>query len=221
MKKLIAISVGVLIAINNYAESGFLSDYSLLAEIEGTTEKVYVNPAFNVSGAKYDALLIDLPEIFVSEESKYKGLKPEYMMVWAESFREALVAELGDFYNIVDQPGENVLHIQPAFSEVHLRKAKRRLLSYTPVGFVVHTAKSAIQKDFHKKISLISLTIEIEIIDSVTGEVMGMAVDTRAGNKKEPTGWESTEALMHSYGKRFKCRMDNTRQVEQVDCQQM
>jgi len=110
-----------------------------------------------------------------------------------------------------------VLYVRPALSDVYLKKAKRSIFSYTPTGAVMHAAKSAMEKDFQKKISLIGLTVEIEVTDSVTGKALGQLIETR-GSKQEPTSWEEVESLFRSFGTRFRCRMDNIRRKERVDC---
>ena len=219
MEKILLFILFASLSLFSFADSGFLDDYSRLEVVDGG-DRVYINPSFVQNGARYDSVMIDVPEIFISSDSKYRGMKANDMAAWAESFREAIIAEMGDSYNVVETPGDGVLFVSLALSEVHLKKAKRGIFSYTPLGAVVHATRSAMEKDFQNKISLIALTVELEVTDSQSGEIMGQSVEMR-GSKKEPTSWDEVSALMLSYGARLSCRMGNTRRDEQVNCREL
>ncbi len=218
MKKIILFVLFASFSLLSFAESGFLDDYSKLQVVDGV-DRSYINPVFLQSGSRYESVMIDLPEIFISADSKYKGMKPHDMAALAESFREAIISTIGDSYNVVETPGDGVLFISWALTEVHLKKAKRGFFTYTPIGAVVHATKTALEKDFENKISLIALTVELEVTDSQSGEIMGQMVEPR-GDKEEPTSWDEVNELMLSYGTRLKCRLDNTRRDEQMACRQ-
>ena len=219
MKKIVFITIFASFSLISFADSGFLDDYSMLEFVDGDN-RVYINPSFIRDGAKYHSVMIDLPEIFISSDSIYRGLKADEMAVWAESFREAIIAEISTSYNVVESPGDGVLFVSLALADVHLKKAKRGFLSYTPIGLVANAAKSVLVSDFQNKISLTALTIEVELTDSQSDEIMGQHVEPR-GNEDEPTSWEEVDTLMRSYGSRLRCRMDNTRRDEQVNCWQL
>ncbi len=219
MKKVILFAVLTSISVLSFADSGFLDDYSMLQAVN-ENDRVYISPEFLENGAHYDSVMIDLPEIFISPDSRYKGMKGDDMTAWAESFREAIIAEIGDSYKVVEEAGDGVLFVSLALADVYLKKAKRGIFSYTPIGALTHAAKRAMENDFQKKISVIALSIELEVIDSQSGAILGQSVEQR-GNTDEPTTWDEVNALMLSYGVRFTCRMDNTRRNEQVNCREM
>ena len=220
--------VCLLIPAVTLADVDFLSDYSKLSKpSDGTEDLMYVAPGAFERLAEYDKIFVDQPEIFLSPSSKYKGLKPDDMKIVVDLFRDALTTELGSSYEIVDQPGLGVLYIRLALVDLHLKKAKRGLLSYTPGGALIHAAKTAMQNDVTKKISLIEVTIEGEMIDSSTGEVLaaiiehrGQAKDKKSKTKEEASSWAEINSLLQSYATRIKCRLDNARVSEdqQVQC---
>jgi len=200
--------------------SGFLTDYSKLQRNDpGQTAYSYLAPDAPDRMSHYSAVLIDQPEIFISPDSKYKGMKPDDMKQLADAFRNAMVRELVDSYMIVDQPGPNVLYLRFAFTNLQLKKQKRRLLSYTPIGLVTHAVKSGMS-DITKKIDLKGITIEMELIDSTTEEQFAAIIETRADTEEEPTSWEEVESLLVVYAQRFRCRLDNAHRPEEdrVDC---
>ena len=201
--------------------SDFLSDYSHLTKSsEEYMDYTYLAPGAPDKMGKYSAVMIDQPEIFVAPNSKYKGMKPDDMKQLADAFRVAMAQSLSTTYMIVDQPGPNVLYVRFAISNVQLKKKKRGLLGYTPIGLVAGAAKSAMTSDFTKKIDLKGLTMEMEILDSNSEEQLAALLETRSGKKDEPASWAEVEALIAVYSQRVACRLDNARVAEdkRVDC---
>ena len=142
-------------------------------------------------------------------------MKPDDMKQLADAFRYAMVQELAETYTIVDQPGPNVLYLRFAFSNLQLKKQRRRLMSYTPIGLVVNAVT-----DITSKIDLKGLTVEMELLDSTTEEQFAALLETRADTEEEPTSWEELEALIVGYAQRGRCRLDNARLSEEdrADC---
>jgi len=205
----------------DFVSSDFLSDYSQLKQSsDAHMDYTYLAEGAPDKMAKYSAVMIDQPEIFVAENSKYKGMKPDDMKTLADAFRAAMAQSLSTTYMIVDQPGPNVLYIRFAISNVQLKKRKRGLLGYTPVGFVAGAAKTALINDFTKKIDLKGMTMEVEILDSNSEEQFAALLETRSGKKDEPASWEELEALITVYSQRVGCRLDNARVAEEnrTDC---
>jgi hypothetical protein len=204
------------------ADINFLTDYSKLTKpVDGLHSLRYVAPGAYQKLRDYNLIFIDQPEIFISPDSKYKGAKPDDMKIIADSLREAVSSELRSSYDVVDQPGLGVITIRMAMVNIHLKKTKRGLLSYTPVGAVAHATKSALEHDITKKISLVEVTIEAEVLDSATGEVLGATIEHRgqAKDKKRKlkeaaTSWDEIDALLRTYAVRVKCRLDNARLPE-------
>jgi len=205
----------------DFVSSDFLSDYSQLKQ----SSDEYMDYTYLAEGAPgkmadYSAVMIDQPEIFVAADSKYKGMKPDDMKQLADAFRAAMAASLSTTYMIVDQPGPNVLYVRFAISNVQLKKHKKGLLGYTPIGLVAGAAKSAMTSDFTKKIDLKGLTMEMEILDSNSEEQLAALLETRSGKKDEPASWEELEALITVYSQRVGCHLDNARLGEEnrIDC---
>jgi hypothetical protein len=147
-------------------------------------------------------------------------MKPDDMKQLADAFRAAMAESLSTTYMIVDQPGSNVLYVRFAISNVQLKKHKKGLLGYTPVGLVAGAARSAMTSDFTKKIDLKGLTMEMEVLDSTSETQLAALLETRSGKKDEPASWEELEALITVYSQRVSCRLDNARRAEEdhVDC---
>jgi hypothetical protein len=201
--------------------SDFLSDYSQLKKSSDEyMDYTYLAPDAPNKMGKYSAVMIDQPEIFIAPNSKYKGMKPDDMKALADAFRTSMAQSLSATYMIVDQPGPNVLYLRFAISNLQLKKKKKRLLGYTPIGLVAGAAKSALTSDITKKIDLKGLTMEMEVLDSNSEEQLAALMETRSGKKDEPASWAELEALIAVYSQRVRCRLDNARVAEEnrVDC---
>jgi len=228
-RKAVARSVALLVAMmvfgvanaQDIQSSEFLSDYSQLQKSSGAQmDYTYLAPGAEQKMANYVAIMINQPEIFIAPDSKYKGIKPDDMKALADSFRTGLAQALNDSYLIVDQPGPNVLYLRFALSNLHLKKKRKRLLSYTPVGLVAGAAKAVLINDITKKIDLKGVTVEMEVLDSTTEERFAALLEMRSGTKEEPASWGDVEELIGLYSQRVRCRLDNARvgESQQVDC---
>ena len=217
---LLALSAGPALA-----ESGFLTDYSKLkpqASAKGS-DRVYVAPGAEDRMTDFAAFMVDEPEIHFSADSEYRGLKPEDVQAIADIMRQTLTDRLtAGGYAVVEQPGPNVIYLRTAVSELYLKKKKRRLLAYTPVGAVVKAGTDALSETL-EKVDIIEMTLEAEVLDSQSGEVLGAAVLERGaeeGQEQQRMDMDEFHGTVQEYSARFRCRFDNSRvpQAERIDC---
>jgi hypothetical protein len=223
-------AVGAADSMDSPEFSGFLSDYSEFAPPPGDNivDLIWLAPDLRARLAGYDSIMVDQPEIFLHAESPYTGFKPDDMKAIADGFRAAVSAELGTTYAVVEEPGEKVLYLRIAATNLYVKKKRsKNPLNYTPVGFAVKKVRQALTEDLDKKLSLVELSVEVELLDSTTGERLAAAVerlgarkDKEAGQKKDPSSWTELEWAMSEVGRRMRCRLDNARRLEaeRVDC---
>ena len=201
--------------------SGFMSDYSQLEKVtDGTAEYRYVAPGGEDQLAKYNAVMIDQPEIFIATDSPYRGVKPKQLDAFAESLRAGIAAAMSDSMYVVNRPGENVLYIAVAASNLKLKKKKKSILGYTPIGLVSGAVRGAATTDIAKKADLQGLVFEMEAFDSISGERIVAVIDTIGIEAESPATWEELDAFMAKYGRLIQCRFDNARlpAEQRVDC---
>ena len=201
--------------------SGFMSDYTQLEKVtDGSADYRYIAPGAEDRMAQYDAVMIDQPEIFIANDSPYRGVKPKQLDALADALRAAIAGALSEDLYIVDTPGENVLFLSVAATNLKLTKKKKGILGYTPVGLVTGAVKGAATSSIAKKANLQDLVIEVEVFDSVTNERLVAIIDSRGGGKTNPSSWQELEELMAKYGKIMQCRLDNTRSPaeQRVNC---
>lgn len=203
----LSLSAGNTFADGHY--SGFLDDYSKLAPDAGRPgAKVY--RAQGMSLAKYDKIALTPIEMWLSPDSKYKGLAADDMKVLTDTFAAEIVSALEPAYPVVSVAGPGVLQARIAIANVTLKKKKRGLLSFTPAGFALTTLKDIAGK----RIILDSAVIEVELTDSETGAVVGLLVDDLAqstGKEESQDSWAKLQKAFQFYAERFRGRLDAER----------
>jgi Protein of unknown function (DUF3313) len=162
---------------------------------------VYRKPDVKVS---YTKVLIDPIEIWVAEDSEYKGIDPDEVKVIADSLRQTIVKELEPEYPVVEEAGEGVLGIRLAITNVYIKTKKRGLLGYTPIGFVVTTIGNlaGLRTELNKA------TIEAELLDGGTNEQLGALIDPLGSDSMEEASWEELGKRLEAYAKRLRARLD-------------
>lgn len=210
-------------AANGNYDRSFLSDYTKLqsrASDKGA-EHIYTAPGAVEKLAKYNGVMVDQPEILISPESDYKGAKPEDLAAIAGMMRDALSARLSaGGYNVVQAPGPGVIYVRIALTDLELKKKKRGVLGYTPIGFVVKAGADAI-KDMMDKYDIMNMVIQGELTDSQSNEVLAAIVAERGGGDKPVRmDFDQLDAQMKDFGSRLRCRLDNARAPagQQIDC---
>jgi len=193
------------------ADSGFLSDYGKLtaAGPDVGADKIYMADGVADRAAQYQGVYVPQPEIFIADDSDYKGMSPDDMKTIADAMHAAIVKELHGNFLVLAAPKQGSVTLRTALSNVNLKKKKRGLLSYTPIGLVAHGVEGAVE-GIMAKVDLKAAKIEMELDDSATGEALAMAViDSKLASEK--VSWDEAEAFFTLIGKRVSCRMDNAR----------
>jgi hypothetical protein len=165
----------------------------------------------------------------VADDSRYKGAKGDHLKQLADAGRLAMTERLeAGGWPVTNEAGENVVFIRWAISDLYLKKKKKKrgLLSYTPVGMVVHTTAQATIKDLWEKMDIVEFGLKIEILDSVSGEVI-VAGSAKEGSRKtngqkaDLVSWQELDALFSTIGEQMRCRLDNNKLPEaekRFDC---
>lgn len=157
-----------------------------------------------VNRAAYTKVMIEPITIFISRDSEYQDLDANELKALADGFNETLIKTLEPEIAVLNKAGPGVVYLRAALTNVKLAKKKRGLLSYTPIGLVA----TAVADAAGARISLKDAAVEIEMLDSTTGERLGVLVDrapTAAGS--ESLSWDSINDVFKFYAERFKARM--------------
>jgi hypothetical protein len=162
--------------------------------------------------ARFQAIIIPQPELFIASDSKYKGMKPDNMKTLTDSMRQLFEEAFVDGYQIANSPGPNTVVLRIAFSNLYLKKKPRiPVVGWLPPAFLLTTAKRKLLDDFADNVLLTELVWEAQLTDSQTGKIMGeIIVELGArDNKKEFTSWDELIVALAVGAKRLRCRFDN------------
>ncbi len=199
-------------------QQGFLTNYKLLKP-RGSSDWVYINPDAQRLLAASRGVLVDQPEIHIAPGSPYSGAKPATLASIAETMRADIGTALQKAgYNVVTEPGPNIILLRLALTDVYLQEKERGVLAYTPIGFVVEAGISAMQSVM-QKVDILGMTLQAEISDSTSGTLLGELVAQRGGNEQRIT-FEQFQQQMSIWGERLSCHIANSRlpTAQQTDC---
>ncbi len=142
--------------------AGFLKDYSKLkpnAEFENTLS--YVNKDEQKNVHQYIAVIVDPPVVYLATDADPKNLPDRGRAALADYFREEITHAVHDAFPVVNEPGPLVLRLRTALIGVD-------------VGSNAGQSKG---DDLERAINIGKVGVEMELVDSVTGEQIAAAVD--------------------------------------------
>jgi uncharacterized protein DUF3313 len=144
--------------------SGFLSTYANLKpnpEFESTVSYVSQDPVKNIH--KYVAVIVDPPVVYIATDADAKDLPDRGRTALAEYFQYALKEAVEDAFPFVQANGPLVLRLRSAIIGVD---------AGPPVP-----ADQKGEKSLDRAINIGKVGVEIEFVDSETGQQIAAAVD--------------------------------------------
>jgi pentatricopeptide repeat protein len=174
--------------------TGFLSDYSRLKSGPGKSEaEIYENSSADFS--KFDKILLERIRVWYKEDAEYKGIDPTELKALTDYFHQALVGEFEKDYAFVSDPGPDVLRLRIALTEVIPTNTKLTIaVAVTPYASIADFASG---KGTGSSPYLGGAAIEMEALDSQTGEQLAAYVERKIGIKYNYT--VSPEKAVKSY----------------------
>ena len=96
-----------------------------------------------VNRADYTRVMIEPITLFISPDSKYKGLSADELKTLSDGFHRSGHQDYGAGFPVVNTAGPGVLYLRAALTNVKVAKKKRGVLGYTPIGFVATSVAHA------------------------------------------------------------------------------
>lgn len=190
--------------------SGFLGDYykNLQPGPKDGAKMRWLKPGTNFS--KYNKFMVDSVIFFFADDSEYKGIDPVEMKELADGFNKAIVDAFKDKYPLVSEPGPDVARIR--FAITGFKESKPGLsgfTSITPVGLAVSAIKKGTTGSWTGSGST---SAEVMALDSMTNDVIAVAVDDRtAGFSERFSKWGSADEAFKFWAGRLVGFVDGTR----------
>jgi len=147
--------------------SGFLKDYDALTknpDVEGEM-LTYVSKDAKKNLRGYFAIVVDPIEVYVSTDADEKKVNQDSRKALTTYFQHALTTAVSDAFPMVDKPGPLTLRLRVALVGVDVG------------GQVAAGGVSADAKPLENALNIGKLGVEMELVDSETGERIAAAVD--------------------------------------------
>jgi hypothetical protein len=188
--------------------SGFLAGYytNLGPGLEAGAKERWIKPGVDFS--KYKRFMVDSVVFYFADDSENKGIDPEEMMTLANTFNKAVVDALKDKYPIVAESAPDVARIRFAITQLKQSKpGVSAVSSVMPVGIGISLIKKGASGSWSGSGSTGS---ELMVLDSVTNEVIAVAVDDRtAGYTERFSKWGSAEEAFKFWAGAIRAFMDS------------
>jgi hypothetical protein len=157
------------------ANSGFLGDYSKLKEVKDAAgDKVmrYVNP--KLKPGAYQSVLLDPTQYYPAPKATAQ-VPASTLTAVSNYVDKEMRAKLLSKLSIASEPGPGVLRLRLAITAEGSKTPNLKPYQYIPFAFI---ATEVIGRG-----KVATIKIEAELVDSVSGELMGAAVRDGVGAK--------------------------------------
>jgi len=184
--------------------SGFLKDYSKLHEATNETESnlVYFTPD-NAKFKSYTKVWLEPVQVWRGEHSHAKHLPEADDEYLSQFLWSRLNEEFGKAYIMVKEPGPGVIRLRVGITEASKNiPVLDNLTAIPPLPDLTNSFGGA-------PLFVGKATIEVEMTDSQTGELLAARVDRRSGGKypwKPFDRWIDVEAAFTYWAKKFAWR---------------
>jgi hypothetical protein len=190
-------------------QSGFLSDYSRLSAVEGTSGTYrYIDRNANLR--PYTKVLIDPVQVILAPGVDASQVNTDTMKRVAEATRMEFVGALLSGYQVVNQPGPDVLRVRLAITGIQPVKPELGATDFIPIKAIYNVARDA----SGNAQQVAEISAEAEVLDPA-GRVVGQAVSTRKSDKTLPQGekitWKDLQVIVAVWGKNFRQNLDMLR----------
>ena len=197
--------------------STFLGDYSMLKE--GGKDRallLYVNPHADFKA--YNAIMLDPVRLYASGKHEMEKLTAEDRHKILDYADATIREQLAKDYTLLDQPGPGVMHIRVAVTEAEgARVVLDTVSTVIPITLAARamTALATGEWGFTGRAG-----IEVDILDSMSGERLAAAVDRRTGGTvtgkgDKLKGWRTVKNSLDFWANRMRERLVEASGLEQ------
>ncbi len=191
-------------------ETGFLNGYykDLQPGPKDGVKQRWLKPG--VDFAKYNKFMVDSVIFYYADDSEDKGIDAEQMKELTDAFNQEIVNALQDKYPIVADPGPDVARLRIALTNVKKSKPViSAVTSVVPVGLAINLVKKGTTGAWTGSGAT---SAEFEALDSMTNEVIAVAVDEQtAGFTERFSRLGSAKDAFKFWAERIRKFMDESR----------
>lgn len=192
-------------------QTGFLGDYSQLQpapDREGVM--LYVDHSFDFR--PYTKLMFDPVQVQVTPGPDEAQVPPDVLQRISGQLQQSMQANLAPAYQIVNQPGPDVLRVRAAITDIEAAKPPKGAIDFMPIKAAFNVTREAAGAGPR----VAEMKAEVEVLSPAGKRVMA-ATATRQGDERLPQGdtitWESLQPITDYWARNFRQRLDQVRGV--------
>ncbi len=212
MGLLLALTLAACAGTQPIENSGFLGGPEAYAKVKTqgrAVDKIWINPGTDFK--KYNKIMLDEVVFYLKNNSESKAIHPEDIKELTKAYHAAFVSKLGNEYSLVKTPGPDVLRVRIAIVDiVPSNRALDTITTVLPVGLAVSLVKSGTTG---AGTGVGQASMEFELLDSETNQVLAMGKDTYIGSKLNMEAkvekWGYTEAAFEYWAESLKKGLDD------------
>ena len=173
--------------------SGFLDDYSQLMEKEmanGGVGLIWVDPDIAENG--YTKAILE-PVVIYPDPKRDSDEAKALIKEVTTYMNAAIQSEVGQILIITDNPGPDTVRVRFALTGVEISNQDLAGYEYVPVALIFAGAKTAAGK----RAQAVEVLFEAEMIDSMSGEVLGRSVRKGFGKSVKNKSTDPTKEDMY------------------------
>ncbi len=188
MKKIVLVCIMSLLTLTGcqsskqgMRDSGFLRDYSVLKPdeaIQSDEGRLWTSPDW--APAMYSKFIIDPVQLWLPKDFD-TDVPMEQIQALTIYFRNVLAKAMSERYQVVAAPGPGVLRVRSAITEIEASSPTADIItSVLPIGIVMSLGSEA---GGGKPTGVGAAGVEVEFMDSMTGQSLAMYQGVRYGKK--------------------------------------
>ncbi len=178
--------------------SGFLGDDAVYARLEPAPEMEGVKVYRKIPKplAEYDAFILPPVKVYLNSEGRKRKVSDEELNELGQFFHNSVYEALRDRYRITNIPGPGVAILRLAITDADPNTSA---LDLSPGALIPGGG-------------LGGASVEAELVDSVTGEQIAVALASSEGKRYEfiagMSRWGHTQALLSEWAEMIRKRVD-------------
>lgn len=155
--------------------SGYISDYSILKKVQspdGSSLHRFISQEMKTRG--YNKLLLDPVSFYPTPpitDTQTKSTLSSISRYFNSRFRSAMAEKI----IVVNEPGEQTLRMKMAITGVKITEKDLSGYQYLPVVMLSNVITGGISE------AVVRVQIEVEVVDSLSGELMAAAIKSGVG----------------------------------------
>ena len=165
-----------------------------------------------------DTFLVEPVQVYLIPEAQKRDVEPEQLNKLSEYFTKAIQDELvAGHYKVVTVPGQGVMDLRFAITNVQPNGGKKNMVATGATDAAIYGATPPGTGMLVPRLSVGSVSIEGEIVDSQTRDVEMAFMTSKSGRRffsglKAFQKWGDVDAAFRGWAKNFRRRLDEAHQ---------